>query len=77
MTPRTSPTPALPTPPRSSTVAPTPTHPSTRRSRTLRGFLRPYRGSLSLASGLILVETLLDLAWPWPLKMAVDNAIGG
>jgi ABC-type multidrug transport system fused ATPase/permease subunit len=26
---------------------------------------------------LILVETLLDLARPWPLKMAVDNAIGG
>jgi ATP-binding cassette subfamily B protein len=32
---------------------------------------------LSLASGLILVETLLDLARPWPLKVAVDNAIGG
>jgi ABC-type multidrug transport system fused ATPase/permease subunit len=30
-----------------------------------------------LASGLILVETLLDLARPWPLKVAVDNAIGG
>jgi ATP-binding cassette, subfamily B, bacterial len=28
-------------------------------------------------SGLILVETLLDLARPWPLKVAVDNAIGG
>jgi hypothetical protein len=23
------------------------------------------------------VETLLDLARPWPLKVAVDNAIGG
>ena len=30
-----------------------------------------------MASGLILVETLLDLARPWPLKVAVDNAIGG
>jgi hypothetical protein len=48
-----------------------------RRRRSMRGFLRPYRGSLSLASGLILVETLLDLARPWPLKLAVDNAIGG
>lgn len=48
-----------------------------RRGRSLRGFLRPYRGSLSLAAGLILVETLLDLARPWPLKLAVDNAIGG
>jgi ATP-binding cassette subfamily B protein len=45
--------------------------------RTLRGFLRPYRGTLTLASGLTLVETLLDLARPWPLKLAVDNAIGG
>jgi ATP-binding cassette, subfamily B, bacterial len=48
-----------------------------RGTRSLRGFLRPYRGSLSLASGLILVETVLDLARPWPLKLAVDNAIGG
>jgi ATP-binding cassette subfamily B protein len=40
-------------------------------------FLRPYRGTLTLASGLTLVETLLDLARPWPLKLAVDNAIGG
>jgi ABC-type multidrug transport system fused ATPase/permease subunit len=47
------------------------------RPRSLRSFLRPYRGGLSLASGLILVETLLDLARPWPLKLAVDNAIGG
>jgi ATP-binding cassette, subfamily B, bacterial len=53
------------------------TPPTARRSRTLREFLRPYRGSLSLASGLILVETLIDLARPWPLKVAVDNAIGG
>jgi hypothetical protein len=56
------------------TPTPTPT-PTPRQS--LRRFLRPYRGSLSLASGLILVETLLDLARPWPLKLAVDNAIGG
>jgi hypothetical protein len=45
--------------------------------RSLRSFLRPYRTTLSLASGLTLVETLLDLARPWPLKVAVDNAIGG
>jgi subfamily B ATP-binding cassette protein MsbA len=45
--------------------------------RSLRAFLKPYRSTLSLASGLTLVETLLDLARPWPLKVAVDNAIGG
>ena len=52
--------------------------PATRAPRrSLRGFLKPYRSTLSLASGLTLVETLLDLARPWPLKLAVDNAIGG
>jgi ABC-type multidrug transport system fused ATPase/permease subunit len=61
--------PAQPTPP------PIPSAP--RRARSLRAFLRPYRGTLTLASGLTLVETLLDLARPWPLKLAVDNAIGG
>ncbi|MDP9209807.1 MAG: ABC transporter ATP-binding protein/permease [Actinomycetota bacterium] len=54
-----------------------PAIPAPTRRQPLRRFLRPYRGSLSLASGLILVETLLDLARPWPLKLAVDNAIGG
>ncbi len=54
-----------------------PAVPAPARRQSLRRFLRPYRGSLSLASGLILVETLLDLARPWPLKLAVDNAIGG
>ena len=62
-------TPAQPTP------APSPS--ADRRGRSLRAFLRPYRGTLTLASGLTLVETLLDLARPWPLKLAVDNAIGG
>ena len=62
-------TPAQPTP------APSPS--ADRRGRSLRAFLRPYRGALTLASGLTLVETLLDLARPWPLKLAVDNAIGG
>ena len=61
--------PAPPTPPNPPTTRP--------RTRSLRSFLRPYRSTLSLASGLTLVETLLDLARPWPLKVAVDNAIGG
>jgi ATP-binding cassette, subfamily B, bacterial len=74
--PLTDPAVPRPTPlPSSRPTALPPSRPG--RGRTLRGFLRPYRGSLSLASGLILVETLLDLARPWPLKVAVDNAIGG
>jgi ATP-binding cassette subfamily B protein len=69
----TTPTAPLPAPPtQAATPLPTPATP-----RSLRGFLRPYRGTLSLAAGLTMVETLLDLARPWPLKLAVDNAIGG
>ena len=40
-------------------------------------FLRPYRIPLGVASALIIVQTVFDLAAPWPLKMAVDNIIGG
>ena len=40
-------------------------------------FVRPYRISLVVASALIIVQTIFDLAAPWPLKMAVDNIIGG
>ena len=40
-------------------------------------FLRPYRIPLGVASALIIVQTLFDLAAPWPLKVAVDNIIGG
>jgi ATP-binding cassette, subfamily B, bacterial len=46
-------------------------------NRALFRFLRPYRGALGVAAGLTLAETVLDLARPWPLKLAVDNAIGG
>ena len=69
----TSPTRPLPVAAASETAAPGTGAPR----RSLRGFLKPYRSTLSLASGLTLVETVLDLARPWPLKLAVDNAIGG
>ena len=49
----------------------------TRAGAGAAGVSAAVPGSLSSASGLILVETLLDLARPWPLKVAVDNAIGG
>ena len=79
----TDPAPPLPTPATPHLTDPAtprpsdPAIPAPTRRQSLRRFLRPYRGSLSLASGLILVEALLDLARPWPLKLAVDNAIGG
>lgn len=43
----------------------------------LTQFVGPYRISLGLATILIIVQTLFDLAAPWPLKIAVDNVIGG
>jgi ATP-binding cassette, subfamily B, bacterial len=46
-------------------------------NRALFPFLRPYRGALGVAAMLTLAETVLELARPWPLKLAVDNAIGG
>ncbi|MCA1844603.1 MAG: ABC transporter ATP-binding protein/permease [Actinobacteria bacterium] len=42
----------------------------------LRPFLRPHRGLLGGAAVLTVAEALLDLARPWPLKLAVDHAIG-
>lgn len=40
-------------------------------------FVRPYRVALGVTSALIIVQTIFDLAAPWPLKVAVDNIIGG
>src|SRR5215469_1339411 len=44
-------------------------------ARGMAGSLRPYRLPLLLAGTLVLVETALDLARPWPLLIAVDHAI--
>jgi ABC-type multidrug transport system fused ATPase/permease subunit len=38
-------------------------------------FVRPYRLPLGVAVALTMVQTMLDLAAPWPLKLAVDNVI--
>jgi ABC-type multidrug transport system fused ATPase/permease subunit len=40
-------------------------------------FVRPYRLPLGVAVALTVVQTVLDLAAPWPLKLAVDNVTGG
>jgi ATP-binding cassette subfamily B protein len=41
------------------------------------GDLWRYRWPLALAACLTVVETLMDLARPWPLLLAIDHAIGG
>ena len=38
--------------------------------------LKPYKGPLLLAFVAMLVETVADLASPWPLKVVLDNVIG-
>jgi subfamily B ATP-binding cassette protein MsbA len=39
--------------------------------------VRPYRTGLAIVFAAMLVETLMSLAAPWPLKIVLDNALGG
>jgi len=45
--------------------------------RLIRDIVRPYRASLALVLFAMLVETLMSLAAPWPLKVILDNVVGG
>jgi ABC-type multidrug transport system fused ATPase/permease subunit len=45
-------------------------------SRLIRELLRPYRGTLFVILMAMLVETLMSLAGPWPLKIILDNVLG-
>jgi subfamily B ATP-binding cassette protein MsbA len=40
-----------------------------------RRFLRPYRTPLALGAVLVVLETIVGLVQPWPLKVIVDGAI--
>ena len=44
-------------------------------ARRLLGFLRPYRGLVSLAVLVLLVDSLLELVGPWITKVAIDRHI--
>jgi subfamily B ATP-binding cassette protein MsbA len=44
--------------------------------RLVRELLRPYRGWLLIILGAMLVQTLMSLAAPWPLKIVIDNVVG-
>src|ERR1700761_7422301 len=39
--------------------------------------LRPYRGSLAIILVTMLVQSLMTLAAPWPLKIVIDNVVVG
>jgi subfamily B ATP-binding cassette protein MsbA len=45
--------------------------------RLVRELIRPYRGSLLVILLAMLVETAMSLATPWPLKIILDNVVGG
>jgi ABC-type multidrug transport system fused ATPase/permease subunit len=40
------------------------------------GLIRPYRGKLIVILLAMLVETIMSLAGPWPLKIILDNVVG-
>jgi ABC-type multidrug transport system fused ATPase/permease subunit len=43
--------------------------------RLIRELVRPYRGTLTLILLAMLVETVMSLAGPWPLKVILDNVV--
>jgi len=44
--------------------------------RLIRELIRPYRGTLLVILTAMMVETLMSLAGPWPLKIILDNVVG-
>jgi ABC-type multidrug transport system fused ATPase/permease subunit len=46
-------------------------------SRLVWDLLRPYRAGLAIVLTAMVIETAMSLAAPWPLKVILDNALGG
>jgi ABC-type multidrug transport system fused ATPase/permease subunit len=44
--------------------------------RLVRELIRPYRGSLCVILAAMMVQTIMSLAAPWPLKVVLDNVVG-
>jgi ABC-type multidrug transport system fused ATPase/permease subunit len=44
--------------------------------RLIRELVRPYRGTLAVILLVMLVETVMSLAGPWPLKVILDSVVG-
>ena len=42
----------------------------------LRELLRPYRRTLAIILAATLVQMVMGLAVPWPLKVILDNVVG-
>ncbi len=48
-----------------------------RKRRLVRELLRPYRSWLLIIFAAMLLQTVMSLAAPWPLKIVIDNVVGG
>src|SRR5262245_27026240 len=46
------------------------------KMRLVRELLRPYTGPLVVILVAMLVQTAMNLAAPWPLKIILDNVVG-
>jgi subfamily B ATP-binding cassette protein MsbA len=46
-------------------------------TKLVLNLVRPYRGWLIIVFLAMLVETVMSLAAPWPLKVVIDNVLGG
>jgi ABC-type multidrug transport system fused ATPase/permease subunit len=45
-------------------------------SSLIWSLLKPYRGSLVIILVAMLVQTVMSVAAPWPLKIILDNVVG-
>ncbi|MET0541307.1 MAG: hypothetical protein ABWZ88_06085, partial [Variovorax sp.] len=45
-------------------------------SRFVLGLIKPYRRWLVIVLAAMMVEILMSLAAPWPLKLVLDDALG-
>jgi len=66
--------PTAPAAPAAATSAPD--APKAWMSGLVRSLIRPYRVWVLVVFGAMMVETLMSLAAPWPLKVVLDNALG-
>ena len=44
--------------------------------RLIRSLVRPYRGTLFVILLAMIVQTVMSVAGPWPLKIVLDNVVG-
>jgi ABC-type bacteriocin/lantibiotic exporter with double-glycine peptidase domain len=53
-----------------------PAHSSRSMTRLVLELIRPYRGWLIIVFVAMLIETVMSIAAPWPLKIILDNVVG-